>query len=320
MMKHDMVKVIASCIAVVLMLVFFNQFIKKEQAEMEEHVTFGATYMSMDNPFFEELNSSMQEIIEANGDRLIARNPAQNQEKQNQQIYDMLAQGIDLLFINPVDWKGVMPALVACRNAGIPVVNVDTNVFDTSYVDSIILSDNYLAGVQIANDVISKRDSGRIVILSHDSIFSTYERVRGFEETIAKSHKDFKVVYKTTTVVTLEASMDAMLKFLDYKIPFDIVLGGNDPTALGALAAMQKTNIGLDKLIYGIDGSPLGKAMVKQGYMDGTSAQFPIEIGEKSAHIAYEILAGKEVPKQILIPVKLITSDNVDDFDISGWQ
>ena len=276
--------------------------------------------MSMDNPYFEELNSAIQESVEANGDVLISRNPSQSQEKQNQQIYDMIDSGIDLLFINPVDWKRVTPALIACKNANIPVVDIDTNVFDGEYVNSIILSDNYQAGVQIAHDVEKKKDSARIVILSHDSIFSTYERIRGFIETINTFDGDYEIVYKENTSVTLESSMEVMLKFLEDNVDFDVIIGGNDPTALGALAAMQKCNIKNDTLIYGIDGSPLGKEMIKQGYMEGTSAQFPIAIGRKAAEIAYSILNGESVPKNILIPVELITKDNLEDFDIAGWQ
>jgi ribose transport system substrate-binding protein len=274
----------------------------------------------MDNPYFEELNSAIQESVEANGDVLISRNPSQSQEKQNQQIYDMIDSGIDLLFINPVDWKRVTPALIACKNANIPVVDIDTNVFDGEYVNSIILSDNYQAGVQIAHDVEKKKDSARIVILSHDSIFSTYERIRGFIETINTFDGDYEIVYKENTSVTLESSMEVMLKFLEDNVDFDVIIGGNDPTALGALAAMQKCNIKNDTLIYGIDGSPLGKEMIKQGYMEGTSAQFPIAIGRKAAEIAYSILNGESVPKNILIPVELITKDNLEDFDIAGWQ
>jgi ribose transport system substrate-binding protein len=274
----------------------------------------------MDNPYFEELNSAIQEIVEANGDVLISRNPSQSQEKQNQQIFDMIDSGIDLLFINPVDWKKVTPALIACKNANIPVVDIDTNVFDICYVDSIILSDNYQAGVQIAHDVENKKKTAKIVILSHDSIFSTYERIRGFIETINTFDGDYEIVYKENTSVTLESSMEVMLKFLEENIKFDVIIGGNDPTALGALAAMQKCNIRNDTLIYGIDGSPLGKAMIKQGYMEGTSAQFPIAIGKKSAEIAYNILNGEEVPKKVLIPVELITKKNIEEFDIAGWQ
>ena len=76
---------------------------KEEQLNSKKTVVFGATYMTMNNSYFEVLNDNIQETIEANGDILISRDPFQDQKKQNEQIYDMLDEGIKVLFLNPVD-------------------------------------------------------------------------------------------------------------------------------------------------------------------------------------------------------------------------
>ena len=46
---------------------------------------FGATYMTRNNPYFDVLHEAIEEVVEANGDILISRDPSQNQEKQNDQ-------------------------------------------------------------------------------------------------------------------------------------------------------------------------------------------------------------------------------------------
>ena len=120
------------------------------------------------------------EVVEANGNYLITRDPATYQDKQNQQIYEMIEEGVEAIFINPVDWKGVKPALIACKEANIPVFNVDTYVYDTDLVVSVIASDNYNAGVQCAKDMMSKLDSADIVILDQPIINSITQRVQGF--------------------------------------------------------------------------------------------------------------------------------------------
>ena len=99
-----------------------------------------------------------------------------------------------------------------------------------------------------------------------------------------------------------------------------MVFGGNDPTALGALAALQM-NQKLDGiLIYGIDGSPDCKVMINEGYMEGSSAQRPIVIADRALEMAYDYLDGKEVEKLVIVPVTMITRDNIDEFDLAGWQ
>lgn len=56
-------------------------------------------------------------------------------------------------------------------------------------------------------------------------------------------------------------------------------MGGNDPTALGALATLQQYHREDGVLIYGIDGSPDFKSMLKLGYVTATSMQSPKTIG-----------------------------------------
>ena len=57
---------------------------------------FGATYMTRNNPYFDVLHEAIEEVVEANGDILISRDPSQDQEKQNDQIQEMIDEGIEV--------------------------------------------------------------------------------------------------------------------------------------------------------------------------------------------------------------------------------
>ncbi len=280
---------------------------------------FGATYMNMDNPYFDAVNESLEEVITANGDVLITRDGAYDQNKQNEQIYDMIREGCDAIFVNPVDQELIRPALLSCAEAGIPVFDVDTEVSDPALVTSTIISDNYDAGVQIAFDIMKKRSAARIAIIYDARINSTVMRVRGFKDTIKKQDHYHIVAIDTSTSV-LEQSMKVTEKMIDDGVKFDACLGGNDPTALGMLSAIQLKGINWPMIIYGIDGSPDFKTMIDKGQVEGTSAQFPAQVGAAAAETAYKYLNGEEVEKLVVIPVKLITEDNLSEYDINGWQ
>lgn len=291
----------------------------KIDLDSDTPLKFGATYMTMNNPYFTALNDSIKEVVEANGDILITRDPAQNQERQNAQIQEMIEEGVVAIFANPVDWEKITPALQACQEAGVAVINVDTDVKEQEYVASVIQSDNYQAGVQCAKDMMSKMDSARIVVMNHYNIKSTTLRVQGFLDTI-ESHPQYQVVKEVKTTSELEVAMKKMKQILKTDLEFDVVLGGNDPTALGALAALQLNHVKNRVLIYGIDGSPDAKTMIQQGYLEGTSAQRPIEIGRTAAETAYAYLRGEQIDKNITVDVTLITRDNLSEFDMDGWQ
>lgn len=281
---------------------------------------FGATYMTRNNPFFDVLHESILEVVEANGDILISRDPLQDQEKQNAQILEMIDAGIECLFLNPVDWEEVKPALIACQEAGVPVFNIDTQVKDQEYVVSIIETDNYQAGVLCAQDMMERVEEARILILDNPIQMSITYRVQGFLDTI-EGHPEYEVVHQEAAAGELEVGAQVTaLEVLEKGIDFNVVLGGNDPSALGALAALQQYHAEEDVLIYGIDGSPDFKSMLDIGYVTATSMQSPKTIGTTAAEMAYHYLAGDEVESYISIEPILITGENISEFEINAWQ
>ncbi len=112
----------------------------------KDHYVFGYTSMTQNNPFFIVLEEAIREKVEANGDELITLNPAMDVALQINQVEDMIAQGIDAIFLNPVDWEGIRPALQMLKDAGIPIINYDTEVKDFEYVTAYVGSDNKNAG------------------------------------------------------------------------------------------------------------------------------------------------------------------------------
>lgn len=280
---------------------------------------FGATYMTRNNPYFDVLNDAITQTVEGNGDILISRNPCQDQEKQNGQILEMIDEGIEVLFLNPVDWVTVRPALEACREAGVVVINIDTVVKDREYVTSIIETDNYQAGVLCAQDMMQRVDEAKIVVIKNPGQTSISNRVNGFLDTIADDD-NYEIVYEGVGRGEFEVSAQIMREVLQQGVAFNVVLGGNDPTALGALATLQQYHKEDGVLIYGIDGSPDFKGMLKLGYVTGTSAQSPETIGRVAADIAYDYLNGEEVPEYLSIEPYMITMENVDNYEVNGWQ
>ena len=99
------------------------------------------------------------------------------------------------------------------------------------------------------------------------------------------------------------------------------IFGGNDPTALGALAAANAANL-TDVLIYGVDGSPDIKAELARGdsLIEGSGAQSPINIAKISVEVMYKYLSGEKVDDRYPVETFLMTSDNVGEYGTDGWQ
>lgn len=289
------------------------------EEQQETPLRIGATYMTMNNPFYSVIDEELRLMIESRGDILLTRDPALDQDKQNDQIHELLAGGIDLLVINPVDFQQIRPALEEAREADVPVVIVDSQVSDPSLVACTIASDNYGAGVLCAEHLMSTRDSARIALLEHPTAQSAVDRIRGFCDTIA-AHPQYQIAGRASSDGQLELAMPALDGLLDADPTIDVVMALNDPTALGAMAALEERHLLERTLVYGVDGAPEAKNMIFEGVMTATVAQSPIQIGQTTAQVIYQILSGQTYESEIIVPVELITEENVEQFGSDGWQ
>ena len=287
--------------------------------DSDDQIVFGYTSMTQNNPFFQVLEESIRKEVEGNGDKLITMNPAMDVALQINQIEDLIAQGIDAIFLNPVDWEGIRPALVMLEEAGIPIINYDTEVKDFKYVTAYVGSDNKNAGRVAGQDLVKRfPDGGKIVILDSPTMNSINDRIAGFEEAI--KGKGFEVVAQQDAKGDLETALDVTEDILQAHKDVIAIMGGNDPTALGAVAAAKAANK-TDIAIYGVDGSPDAKAAIAEGGpFVGTGAQSPISIGVKSVEVAYKILNKEKIEKRTPVETFLINKENVGKYGVDGWQ
>lgn len=281
---------------------------------------FGATYWTMNNPYFVALEEGIRTSVEANGDTLISYDPQGDQPTQISQIEDLIAQDVDLIFLNPADWQGVRPALDAAQKAGIPIIVVDTPVYDTEMVLQTVWSDNYRAGELVAEDLLTRMTSGNVVILDLPTDKSAKERYDGFVDVLEKAG-GFTILAVQNGEGSTEPSLAIMEDLIQqYGDDIDVAFGINDPSALGILSALEAAGMTDDVLVYGVDGSPDAKAMIKDGKFTATSAQFPKQIGVIAVEQAYKALAGEEIVDEILVPVELVNADTLSNYTLDGWE
>ncbi|MDO4649074.1 MAG: sugar ABC transporter substrate-binding protein [Eubacteriales bacterium] len=321
-MKKSVIIGIGITAVLVIGIVFIPRKVINNAASTERPPRlFGSTYMTRNNPFFDVLQESLEEVVEENGDILITRDPLQNQEKQNEQIFEMLDEGIELLFLNPVDWEAVQPAVNACKEAGVPIINIDTRIKDQNATVTYIETDNYQAGQECAKDMVKRLDHAKIVILDNPIQTSISDRVRGFKDVI-EGNEHYEIIFEKASDGELEVSAAVMAEYLKANpdVHFDVLFGGNDPSALGGLSSLQQYKRDEGVLVYGVDGSPDFKAMLDLGYVTGTSSQSPKELGRMSGEVAYRWLDGEEVEPYISLQSHLITKGNLSGYEINGWQ
>ena len=280
---------------------------------------FGATYMTMNNPYFQMLDTQIQGLLELNGDVLLTRDAAMDQQRQNREIQDLVDAGVCAIFMTPVEWDTSKEGVRIAAEAGVPVIVVDAPIQDPELAACSVLSDNYQAGVLCARHLLSVRSSAKILLLEHITARSGADRIQGFRDTIA-GHEGFEILGSGESDGQIENAMPVMEQLLLEFPEADVLMALNDPSAFGGLAAIQGAGLSDRFLVYSVDGSPEGKAMVSSGFLTATCAQFPSRVAEEAVNQAYAAIDGGCEHKEVIIEVELLTKENVDRYGIDGWQ
>lgn len=279
----------------------------------------GVNYMTMNNEFYKIMSEEINARVEAEGDRLILRDPALDADRQITQIGEMLDAGIDVLVITPVDWESLTSVLKRAKAEGVYVVVVDSNVYDEELADCTITSDNYNAGRIIGEYFLTQCQEAELVIMTHEAAKSGQDRVWGFMDAVEGSG-GIEIVQKIECEGQTEIAMPRLQEAIQAGLDFDNVFCLNDLAGVGVVAALDENQM-LDEVdVYGVDASPDSKALIYEGMMKASAAQFPSEIGREAADVIYKLLNGEDVSDSILVPVKLITRENVEEFGIDRWQ
>ena len=280
---------------------------------------FGATYMTMNNPYFQMLDAQIQAHLELRGDVLLTRDAAMDQNRQNQEIRELVDAGVCAIFMTPVEWDTSREGVQIAAAAGVPVIVVDAPIQASELAACSVLSDNYQAGVLCARHLLSVRSSAKILLLEHITARSGADRIQGFKDTIA-GHEGFEILGSGESDGQIENAMPVMEQLLEQYPDADVLMALNDPSAFGGLAAIQGAGLSEQFLVYSVDGSPEGKAMVSNGFLTATCAQFPSRVAEEAVNQAYAAINGGCERGEVIVPVELLTVENVDQYGIDGWQ
>lgn len=274
---------------------------------------FAVSFMTLNNPFFVDLNEGIKNVVESNGDRLVTLDSQRNSLKQKNDLSDILQQNPAAIFLNPVNWEGIRGSLMEAKRKGVPVIVVDTDVSDAELVLCQVISDNVGAG-RLACEALGKVKPGaKLVILHLSTAKSCIDRVKGFKEAMAQ-FPDMKLLDTQEGQGSIEGGRPVMRDLLGRYPELDAVFPINDPSAIGAHSAIEAAGRQGQVTIVTVDGSREAAAYIRDGKILSSSAQFPKEIGRVAAEKAYEHLAGKPVDKDIRIPVELVTKENAEEF------
>ena len=311
MMKRRLVSILA-CAAVVTGLLAGATTVHAEEKRTIAVVTY-----SLAEEFGVDVIKGAEAKAEELGNiEIVYPDAAGDMQKSIAIVEDMTTQGVDAICISPVDASATIPYIEKAREAGIAVINWDIEM-DTE-VDAKVLTDNFEGGAIGADYLVEKMgDKGTVLIVDDlESVTSTYERNKGFEDRIKEIAPDVKVIRQLSsgTRDTHRSTVENMLQA--YPEITGIFCPDGDRT-LGAYVACE-ANDRKDVLIAGYDATPEQlEIMLKDGpdcNMICATALHPDRLGSLSVEIANKILDGEEVEEVTYSEVDLMKATEAENW------
>jgi ABC-type sugar transport system substrate-binding protein len=234
-------------------------------------------------------------------------------DTQIAQLEDAITTGAEALIVAPTDASALNPTFDRAKEAGIPVLIIDSN---TTWPDKLtfIGTDN-VAGGRLAGQYLCDQigSTGKVAIITgQETAASIADRVQGAQE--AFDACGLEVVAKINGEHSREGGLRAMEDILASNPDVPGVFCINDNEALGAVEALKAAGKMADVKLVGFDANPDAITSILAGDMSATIAQAPANMGRFGVAWSMNYLMGLEVPPLIDTGTTLVTADNAASF------
>ncbi len=243
-----------------------------------------------------------------------------NDETQTKQVENMIVNGCDIIFADPITPDGSDIALSKAVDEGIPVV-----IYDGHWVNgdekaiSTVTWDQYDTGVIVANyflDYIREHSDGKATIIELTNAVATHcqERYEGLHDTFDKADDvEIKILNKYDSQGNRETALNAISAVVE---PYDYIISDVDNGAMGAVAALQSVgNTDVKVFSMGAYGAePFGLLHDKDPNYTACLNVDAWVLAQYVYESAINYFEGKENSKTTNIALYMVDADNVEDF------
>jgi ribose transport system substrate-binding protein len=256
----------------------------------------------LDLPFWRYLSKGVESVAQKEGygyQAFDSHNDAQTQLKNAQ---DAIARGVAGIVISPTDSSTCPSVLALAQKANIPVVIADNRegAYGTGKALVAAMKEKGMTDGTVGLVTISlTRNNGKL----RTAGFRAALQEGGIKESALEQMQNYTAseTFKyTQDMLTANPNMKGM--FIE-----------TDQPTMGALRAIKAARRDGSILVAGFDGIPEFVDLLKKGEIVVSGMQQPYLMGVRSGEALFKHLKGEQVEKQVLVPIVIVTSKNIDE-------
>jgi len=275
---------------------------------------------TLNNPWFVVLAETARDKAIELGYEATIFDSQNDPAKESVHFDNLIASGYGAVLFNCTDAEGSIANVRRAKQAGIPVFCMDREIAANDVATSQILSDNYSGCVALGEYFIEVvgEEGEYAELLGIIADTNTWNRSKGFHSVVDR-FPGLKMVAQQSAEFDRAKALEVLESILQANPNIDAVFCGNDAMAMGAYQALLAAGKADSVKVFGFDGADDVVKSIADGKIVATGMQFPKRMATTSAESAHAYLGGKrDFEQRTLVPVELVTKENVSNFGDFG--
>lgn len=230
-------------------------------------------------------------------------------------VENFTAREVAGIVLAPLDDRALVAPVEGAAAAGIPVVIIDSGL-RSERIASFVATDN-VAGGRLGGERLATVLGGRgkvLLLRYQQGSASTMQREAGFLEAM-KAAPGIEIVSSDQYAgPTRDTALTAAQNLLNrWGGEIQGVFTPNESSTAGMILALKQAGLAGQVKHVGFDASaPLVEAL-EAGAVQGLVVQDPFQMGYLGVKHCADAIAGRQVPRQVDTPVKLVTPENLGE-------
>ena len=295
----------------------------------DKPIVIGFSQTGFNHPWRVEMLKSVQaEVARHPNVSVVVTDGNVDIAKQNNDVQDLLAQGVDAVLMSPVEADGLVPAGNAVMGANKPMVLLDRDIPSEK---SLFIGQSNITMAKAVGDVMVEKLNGQGKILEITGLIGSspaIDRQKGMMEAISAA-PGIQVLATGDGEWIRDPAVALMEDWLVAFDEIDAVFTHAEESSWGAQFAIARANRCGDKIMHFThDASNAGFQSVKDGMFtaDGNYSPF---IGDIGVRALLMLLQGQDIPDKQpyefegwllrLGDLPPVTAENVDEWMGRGW-
>ncbi len=280
----------------------------------EAKYRIGVSLQGLQAPYIERLKDGLnRQQFRYNGEiELIIMDGAEDPDRQNAQIEELIVKKADAIIFNPMSYETGAIGLELAHRSGVPVVLLTTTTSNMELADAVSISDHRESGhiqMDMAAEYLGYR--GKIAVLKGPvNISSAFLRTEGYEDRL-KQYPGLEVTVSQPANWSMEEAYSIVENWLRLGKDIDAIVAQNDNMAIGALEAVSDAGLEGKIAVFGIDGDMETLQLIREGRMQGTVYHDASGQTAQAVLYALQAIRGQKI-SSVPVPYQAVTRENVD--------